>query len=281
MQSKITKKFLTLVFAAIIISLPWSASAADFKTVAVVSIDALHPDALTAKYAPLTLALLKKGNLTGRGWSTMPPKTLIAHSAMLTGLPPQLGGMDINTWSKGEPTVPGQTLFHTMKERGYRTGFFYSKDKLGYLMNEAIDETALSLEDSIGPATHFVEGDGPRFVFLHVNGLDIVGPEHGWMSSEYLEELTYIDQYLEKFYRAIEQTGNYLLIITSDHGGYGKSHGGSHPDEALLPFGVVSDVCSFPEVTGMAIRIMELPSFVEQALECTPVAGGSGGQESN
>lgn len=242
--------------------------AAAFKTVVVVSIDALHPAALTEAHAPLTCALLEKGHLTRRGQSTNPPKTLIGHAAMMTGISPQDGGRTSNEWSPGEPTVQGKTIFHIAKRRGYRTGYFYSKPKLGFLMSDAVDQGALSPDDATGKAAKFLSQGGKQFVFVHVSGLDIVGPEHGWMSRMYLEELSYIDQYLEEVYAALQQAGPYLLIITSDHAGFEKSHGGSHPDEAKVPFGVVSDVCRFKEVDDAPYKVTDLPEFLWRAMLC-------------
>ncbi len=249
-------------------SLAW---AVDFDSIVIVSIDALHPDALTEKNAPLTMAFLEKGSLTRKGNSTTPPKTLIAHSAMLTGRGPQQGGMSSNDWTTGDPTVEGETIFHMAKKLGYRIGFFYSKPKLGFLVNDAVDMADLSPDDSISRGVRFLKAGGHDFVFIHVSGLDVVGPQHGWMSSEYLEELSYIDQYLEELYVSLAESGKYLLILTSDHAGYGKSHGGTHPDEARLPFGVVSDTCLFPKVAGTLYRVTDLPLFLQQAMGCTPV----------
>ena len=40
----------------------------------------------------------------------------------------------------------------------------------------------------------------------------------------------------------IEDKGNYLIIITSDHAGHGMVHGSDHPDDAMLPLILVSDI---------------------------------------
>jgi len=242
--------------------------AANFNNIVVVSIDALHPDALTSTNAPLTCALLKKGHLTRNGQSTHPPKTLVSHAAMVTGIGPEQGGRKSNTWESGEPPVQGQTIFHFAKAQGYRTAFFYSKSKLGFLQTSATDACQLSRDDATGMAARFLEDNEPNFVFIHISGLDFVGPEYGWLSPEYLEELSYIDQYLEEVYEVLTRAGDYLLIITSDHGGYEKSHGGIHPEEARLPFGAVSDVCEFPEVQDAPYHVTQLPDFIERAMTC-------------
>lgn len=254
----------------LVLAVAFNTGAADFSSVVIVSIDALHPDALTEKNAPLTLAFLKNGSLSLRGESTTPPKTLIAHAAMMTGKVPGKGGHTSNVWQTGEPTVQDRTIFHEAKERNYRTGYFYSKEKLGFLNSQAIDVASLSTEDSIGQARRFLEAPGQNFAFIHISGLDIVGPEHGWLSSMYCEELSYIDQYLEEIYDLLKRKGNYLLVVTSDHGGYGTSHGGSHPEESRLPFGVVSDKCKFPAVADAPYSVSDLPGFIDHAMDCAP-----------
>jgi hypothetical protein len=58
------------------------------ENILIVSIDALHPKALGPKSSPLINALMEKGVYTLKGQSTDPPLTLIAHSAMFSGLSP-------------------------------------------------------------------------------------------------------------------------------------------------------------------------------------------------
>jgi len=117
------------------------AEAAD--TVLVVSIDALHPAALSAKTSPTLHALMQPGRYTLQGRSVEPPKTLIGHTAMLTGLPPQQNGKRDNEWQPGEPRVAKPTFFDDARRAGYRTAYYYSKPKLGYLVNAAVGEHGL------------------------------------------------------------------------------------------------------------------------------------------
>lgn len=51
------------------------------ERVALVSIDALHPAALTAKTMPIVSRWARLWKVTLDGRSTSPPKTLIAHTA--------------------------------------------------------------------------------------------------------------------------------------------------------------------------------------------------------
>ena len=82
------------IFVQIIIVLTWvSASyAVPLKTVIIISIDALHPAALNDRSAPTIYKEMKEGTYTLDGYSTNPPKTLISHTAIFTGLLPAESG---------------------------------------------------------------------------------------------------------------------------------------------------------------------------------------------
>lgn len=228
----------------LILSLLMSANvfAAEINNVLIISIDALHPDAVRKENAPNIFEASDGGIIKLNGKSTDPPKTLVSHSAMFTGLTPEKGGRKNNTWHKGEPKIRERTIFHMAKNAGYHTGYIYSKQKLAYLENDAVDFAVFSKEYPIEKTSEYVNMQDKNFVFLHISGLDHTGPEYGWMSKEYIEDFLFIDEELKPLLDSIRQTGKYLLIITSDHAGHGKLHGCSHPDDYKLPFIAVSDV---------------------------------------
>jgi phosphopentomutase len=75
-----------------------------------------------------------------------------------------------------------------------------------------------------------------------------VGPEFGWLSPEYPEELSFIDDYLSTIIETTIERQNYLLIVTSDHAGHGKTHGSDHPEDYRLPLIVCSDTLRLEEI---------------------------------
>jgi predicted AlkP superfamily pyrophosphatase or phosphodiesterase len=227
-------------------------------TVLVVSIDALHPDTLLGGTMPNVRRTMERGQFTLLGRSTKPPKTLIAHTAMVTGLPPERNGKTDNAWAEGWPTVKVRTVFHVAKDAGYRTAFFYSKEKLGYLVNPAVDAHALAPDDGVSRARRFFAKEAPAFVFLHVSGLEFVGMDSGWLSAEYLAEARSIDAALGPLIEEVTGRGNFLVVITSDHAGHGIEHGTDHPDDARLPLVLHSDGRRFPEVQDKPFEITGL-----------------------
>ena len=239
-----------------------SAGAAD--SVLVVSIDALHPAALGAKAMPTLHALMQSGRFTLKGRSVDPPKTLIAHTAMLTGLPPDRNGKRDNDWQPGEPQVAKPTLFDDAKGLGYRTAYYYSKPKLGYLISATVDVHGLESDGGIAQVRDFFRGEGKRFAFLHVSGLEWTGGDSGWLSQAYLDELTDIDAGLAPLFDELRQRGSYAIVVTSDHAGHGRQHGTRHPEDYKLPLIVAGNVVPLPRLPAGNWSVVELRALVRK-----------------
>ncbi len=264
------KLYLGVLWFLLLMSLiPARAVAQDplrLSNVIVISIDALHPAALKQAKVPNLSKLIRSGAYTLKGRSTEPPKTLIAHTAMFTGLSPEKSGKVDNYWTPGKATVDRETIFDSARRNGFRTGYFYSKEKLGYLASRAVDVHEWSRDDAIDAAESFIKTAGHHFVFLHVSGLDEVGPKYGWLSPEYLEELSFIDAYLTALIEFTINERSFLIIVTSDHSGHGKIHGGDHPDDFRLPLILCSDTVSVKGYQDLRYSVIDLKKMIEKLL---------------
>lgn len=261
-----------IIFLLLLIAGPGYSQSID--TVLIISIDALRPDALEKGTTPVLGGLMKQGTFTLKGMSVDPPKTLIAHTAMFTGLEPSANGKTDNGWKPGEQRVTLPTVFDTAKRLAYRTAFFYSKPKLGYLVNGAIDEQGLAPDDGVDRARAFISKRGRTFVVLHLSGLEYDGMENGWLSKQYLETFAEIDRALAPLFDDIRKQGRYLIIVTSDHGGHDRLHGTSHPDDFRVPLIIASDRAKIPDLRD-SYRITGLKGIVEKMLSIASAAGRS------
>ncbi len=238
------------------------AHAAD--TVLVVSIDALHPAALSAQTSPTLHKLMQAGTHTLKGRSVEPPKTLIAHTAMMIGQLPERSGERSNDWRAGEPTITKSTLFDDAKRAGYRTAYYYAKPELGYLVSTAVDEHGLEAERGVERLRAFFRGTGQRFAFLHVGGLERVGVESGWLSQGYLDKLTDIDATLAPLLAEVRQRGRHAIIVTSDRAGHGKLHGTNHPEDYKLPLIVAGNATRLPRLPHGTWPLTDLRALVRE-----------------
>lgn len=260
------KKFFLLTFTVVsVITAGISCgSPAEPGHIIIVSIDALHPEALTEKSAPFIVSMINKGTGFIEGKSIDPPKTLYNHTAMFTGLTPDKSGQTSNSWSPGEPRIAHETIFHKVVKKGYETGYFYSKMNLGYLVNDDIQVHSLAGLDTIEKARWFIQFRGKTFTFLHRSGLEFAGMDHGWLSQPYLRVLEKIDHQLKTLLQPVIDKGRFVIIITSDHAGHGKEHGTSHPEDFRIPIGLYSDYKKV--VLPKDYRTTDLKGIIESIL---------------
>jgi predicted AlkP superfamily pyrophosphatase or phosphodiesterase len=237
-----------------------------YQTVILVSVDALHPNALSVENSHNIMSLAEKGFYSPNGKSTTPPKTLIAHTAMLTGLSPQENGKTDNNWEKGAQRVQKPTIMTTAKRMGYETNMIYSKQKLGYLRDVAVDNEIFSAEDATEKAADLLDTSKKQFIFLHVSGLDTEGPISGWLSPEYLDEFRFIDEQLGALFMKANKSSSALIIVTSDHAGHEKIHGSDHPEDFKRPLVIYSSKKRILSIPDAALRIDGLKSYIEGGL---------------
>lgn len=87
--------------------------------------------------------------------------------------------------------------------------------------------------------TNYIISSKPTLCTIVYDDPDHTGHKFGFYSEEYYSVLESLD---ECIYRIVSSTkeaniyDNTVFILTSDHGGSGKSHGGDTPEERYTPF---------------------------------------------
>ena len=79
----------------------------------------------------------------------------------------------------------------------------------------------------------------PALCFIHIDALDHMGHSFGQGSDEYYAELPLVDERVRKIVEGVKAAGIYddsIIMITSDHGHIGGSHGGYSRLELETPF---------------------------------------------
>jgi predicted AlkP superfamily pyrophosphatase or phosphodiesterase len=128
-----------------------------------------------------------------------------------------------------------------------------------------VDEHALARDDGIDRARAFFGKPGRRFVFLHLSGLEDEGTDAGWLSQDYLDELTYIDTMLAPLIEDVAKRGRYLVVVTSDHAGHERQHGTLDSEDFKLPL-IVAASQGLPPLAPGVFHITEFKRFVINTL---------------
>jgi arylsulfatase A-like enzyme len=170
---------------------------------------------------------------------------------MLTGLPPSQHGV---TWNsdrpeKGPLAVP--TVFSLAKAAGLKTAMVVGKTKLKLLagtgnVDSEVLETGPPHEVAMQALDILTQKD-PDLLFVHFAAADGEGHDYGWGNSatgqppspEYEGALAACDRATAEILKSVHSDGRWrttLLILTADHGGKEKNHGGEDPQETSIPW---------------------------------------------
>lgn len=222
--------------------------------VLVISIDGLRPDAIAKYNAETLLRLMREGTFTLKAQTIQPSKTLPSHTSMLTGVDVDKHGINWNTDQTddhGHVDVP--TMFAVAKAQGYRTAAIFSKTKFHHLeVPNSLDyvrspqgerwlTNKWTARRTLAEVEKYLESDAeaPNMMFVHIGEPDYAGHIYGWMTPMYGRAVIEADETVDEILEEADEkfgAGNYTVIVTADHGGNGKSHGGKDPRSTTIPW---------------------------------------------
>ncbi|MFW5951108.1 MAG: alkaline phosphatase family protein [Gemmatimonadota bacterium] len=214
----------------------------------VVSIDGLRPDAID-KFGLKTLQrLMDEGSYTLEAQTIYPSKTLPSHTSMLTGQTPDGHGIAFNSGNPDHGVVAVPTIFELARAGGLHTAGFFSKAKFRHLDRaDAYDyrQAPSSNADNwmatqtVPDAIQYLRRNRPNLIFVHIGEPDYAGHGAGWMSYIYGLATRRADGAVARILEAAEDAygaGNFTVMVTSDHGGHGRSHGTDDPRDMTIPW---------------------------------------------
>ena len=217
--------------------------------VVVISIDGLRPDAIEQFGAATLRRMMDEGSYTLEARTIDPSRTLPSHVSMLTGVPPSVHGI---TWNSDETKTRGvvqvPTVFDVARKRGLRTAAFFSKAKfhhlerpgsLDYVLSPRGPRKQFSGERTVDDLERYLRQARPNLLFVHLPDVDEAGHRRGWMGASYGRAVRQTDALVARVRDAAERAfgaGGYTLIVTADHGGSDKGHGGTHANHVNIPW---------------------------------------------
>jgi predicted AlkP superfamily pyrophosphatase or phosphodiesterase len=157
---------------------------------------------------------------------------------MLTGLEPIGHGIDFDeyrdTFILKAPTVPA--LVHAA---GKISVMVVGKEKFKQLNVGSNSGYVCALRGDADVANEAIVhiANDFDFLFVHFPQVDAVGHASGWMSPQYLEQVTETDKAVSRLIGNLP-VGT-TIILTADHGGQLRSHGTQQKVDMTIPWIVV------------------------------------------
>ncbi len=131
-------------------------------------------------------------------------------------------------------------------------------------INHGIIEHNLNVEFGTGydyqvteMACEYLIDHDPAFLFMQFDSVDSAGHGHGYGSEGHLNQITAVDAFIGQVYEAYEKRGfleDTLFMVTADHGGHNKGHGGSTDEEKYVSFMAAGKHTEKGEIIDMEIR---------------------------
>jgi len=193
--------------------------------------------------------LMRRGAWTLRARGVIPTVSSPNWASMIDGAGPAQHGITSNEWQPDkheiEPVCHGSTsIFPTMfdvlwsQRPTSMIGIFHHWADFGRLVERGAANRMehFKTEDAtMDAALAWWKQQKPALLFVHLDHVDHAGHDHGWTSPEYKAAVQKADSLLGRMMDAIRGT-NTTLIVTGDHGGSGKKHGGMTMDELEIPW---------------------------------------------
>ncbi len=228
-------------------------ASAQAKHLVVVGVDGLSPDGILRAEAPNLKRLREQGAWTFHARGVMPTSSSPNWASMIMGAGPEQHGVTSNDWQPNKfdisPIATGSggifpTIFGVLREQRPSAvmGVFHDWNDYGRLFER---QAVNVIKDTDGPtnavreAAAFWKDNQAAFTFIHLDHVDHAGHEFGHGTPHYYASVEVADQLIGEAIAALRSAGMWeqtILIVTSDHGGKGKGHGGATMGEIEIPW---------------------------------------------
>ena len=245
--------------------------------VILISVDGMRPDSVTACGHPFAGELMAQSAYTLEGWSVDPSVTLPCHMSMFYSQIPQRHGVLTNTYTP--PVRPVDGIAELAHKAGKTCGAFYSWEPIRHIWQSEsmVCSLFLGFPDSDRLLTKALlslpSAQQPDFLFLHLGETDLQGHRHGWMSPEYLAQVSVALGCAEQIARAAAPGTH--IILTADHGGHGYLHGEPCPEDMTIPLFLLGPSFRPGQIPGKA-GLLDIAPTVARLLNLSAPADWQG-----
>lgn len=255
---KPVRLFSFLLAVAVVLTSVLSAEAAKrskAEHVIIVGLDGWGAYSVPKADMPNVKALMDAGCFTLKKRTVSPSSSAPNWASMFMGAPVELHGY--TKWGSKTPEIPSRvvnkngifpTVFSIMREQRPEAeiGVLYEWDGIKHLVDTlSLSHHEQAVPDKLHPDTlckvaeKYIIEKRPQLLAVCFDEPDHTGHAAGHDTPEYYTMLTRLDQFVGRIVEATKNAGIYdntVIIVTADHGGINKGHGGIALQEMETPF---------------------------------------------
>lgn len=222
--------------------------------VVVIGVDGMSPDGIAHAKTRHIDKLMREGAYTMHARGVMPTVSSPNWASMIMGAGPEQHGITSNSWRPDKFAIPPtqvgsdgvrfETIFGLLRQQRPNVviACFYDWSGFGLLFDpndcDVIKQTE-GFEESTRRAVEVITKRKCDFTFIYYGHVDHVGHDKGHGTPEYYQAVEEADRYIGQVLEGLEEAGirdNTIVLVTSDHGGVGKGHGGATLAEIEIPW---------------------------------------------
>ncbi len=229
-------------------------SAQTRKHVVVLGFDGMSGMGIQKTSTPHFDFIKKNGAYTHRARAVFPTTSSPNWAAMINGAAPKQNHIYGNDWERDKIAnkclcgqKPGEifpTIFKVIRDQRPDAiiDCVYDWDGFARLANtESMNASinAVNEYDACTKACELIAKDKPDFLFVHFDHVDHAGHAYGHFTEEYYKSIQLADSLTGVVIQALKEAGIFdetYLLITADHGGTHKGHGGATQREMQIPW---------------------------------------------
>lgn len=225
------------------------------KHVVLIGLDGWGAYSVEKADMPNVKKLMADGSYTLKKRSVLPSSSAVNWASMFMGAGPELHGY--TEWYSETPELPSRevnkqnifpTVFSLLRQSDPKAeiGCIYEWKTIRCL----VDTFALNYDKHVAEAeknpaaaaqyaVEYIKKARPNLVSIIIDNPDHVGHAEGHDTPGYYTTMTELDGYVGQIIEAVKEAGmldETIFIVTSDHGGINKGHGGKTMQEMETPF---------------------------------------------
>lgn len=250
-----TNRFLLLAVCILLCCNVASAAKWKAKHVVLIGLDGWGAYSVEKAEMPHVKKLMADGSYTLKKRSVLPSSSAVNWASMFMGAGPEIHGF--TDWGSQKPELPSRELSHYNLFPSV-WGLFRDANpnaEMGYIyewagMKYLAEMQAMNKEINIAPsqsnprgctdvAVSYIKEAHPAFVGIIFEEPDGAGHNDGHDTPAYYTKLKELDGYIGEIIAAVDEAGmlnETIFIVTADHGGINKGHGGKTMQEMETPF---------------------------------------------
>lgn len=245
--------------------------------VIIVGVDGMSTDGVLKADTPVMHDMMKHGSWTMHARGVLPTTSAANWASVINGAGPEQHGVTNNDWQVGEFNFPTSvtgsggffpSIFQVLADQhpAWELGSIYQWEGFGNLYDRRFvkyDIHGRDEDDTTALATAYIKARKPALLFMHLDHVDDAGHTYGHGTPAYYAAVAKADKLIGQIRQAVADAGladDTVILVTADHGGVGKGHGGQSLAELEIPWIAYGKIIAANNQLNMPVNTFDTPA---------------------